>query len=86
MDKKDLIERGRNLARADTMVSEFDPKDHLVWKMADALEAQQAKIERLQGALVRIDQTGDDGTHEQLAPDMWDACRELARAALEDTQ
>ena len=49
------------------------------------VERLNAQVAVLREALGVIANTGQDGTLDQVAPEMWAGCRETARAALSDT-
>jgi DNA-binding ferritin-like protein len=65
-------------------ITPVEPEDlgEVIDDLANALDARDAEIKRLRAALEQIANSGDDGTQDQIAPDMWEACRMIARTAL----
>lgn len=78
----DLPERLRSTT--EQMANRCSVSSHLWDIHSNAVLEAADEIERLRSALRRVRDTGEDGTQEQLAPDMWKACREFASEALGD--
>ena len=48
-----LVERGRIVARCQTMTSELETEDHIAWKLADRVEELEAKLHHCETVSVR---------------------------------